>query len=116
MIDWELIGAMFLITIPGLIAAAVTLLGLSRLEKAFAAAFVLAFAAQVITVNYFFTAESPPEMRTAQDVERWFNDLGRVKAMADLFWWIGVTAACGFLCAASHHIWRKWASIMARLR
>jgi len=116
MIDCELIGVMILITVPGLITAGVSLLGLSRLEKAFAAVFVLAVAAHFITVNYFFTVENPPRMRTIHDVYRWLNELGRVEAVADLFWWLGVAAACGFLCAAIHHLWRNRAIILARIR
>ncbi len=116
MIDWELVGIMLLITIPGLIAAAVVMVGMSRTEKLFATAFFVSFAAQLVTLNYFCKIEDRPGFHTVEAVDTWLHDMNTARTVADSFWWISVAAAMGFLGSALNHIWRDRETVTTNLR
>ena len=115
MIDWELIGVVLLIAIPGLITATVTALGHTALEKAFAIAFVLSFVALMVTINHFFAIDSPPELRTIRDVDNWLDSMHKARVVADLCWWFSIFSASSYLLAAIHHIWRDRKTVMAKI-
>ena len=116
MIDWEIIGIVLLIAIPGLVTVTVSLLGHTPLEKTFATAFVLSFIALMVTINYLFAIDSPPELRTVRDVDTWLDSMNNARIVGDLCWWFSFVAAGCYLTAAIHHIWRDRKILMAKIR
>jgi hypothetical protein len=115
-IDWESLGITLLLFVPGLIFVTVSLLGLSRIEKCFAAAFCVAFAALQVNLRRIINTGDQINARSLEDFDRWLAQMDHLRSVANTLWWISMAAASGFLVASLLHIWRQRKTIVAKIR
>lgn len=115
MIDWELIGVMVFFVIAGLITVTVMLHGLSRTEKTLGTIFLLAFAAQMVTLNVYAIPEETPEFDSFEQIDSWLASMDRAMDVANALWWVCVLVAAAFLMAGVHHIWQQRETVLAKV-